>query len=54
MGRKKVNNKGTISALLKYFGLFLYDTVLFCKGEVGTMCVRRLLGAGGNQEKINA
>lgn len=39
MGREKVNSKGTIAALLKYFGLFLYDTVLFHEGGVG-QCVQ--------------
>lgn len=40
---KEVNSKGTIAAVLKYFGLFLYDTVLFSKREVRAMCVRRPL-----------
>jgi len=56
MGREKVNSKGTVAVLLNYFGLFLYDTMLFCKGEVGAMCVRGPLERKKktHQEKINA
>lgn len=35
MERKKVNSKGAIAAVLKYFELCLHVTVLLCKGEVG-------------------
>lgn len=47
MERKKVNSKGAIAAVLKYFELCLHVTVLLCKGEVGNVCKR----ATGKEKK---